>query len=51
MKEEIDIKLDIDEINIIIEALGQMPFVKVYKLIEKLHTQANKQLQDKDKKS
>ena len=40
---EIQLTLSIDEINQIIEQLGNLPFSKVYKLIEKIHVQANKQ--------
>ena len=47
MAKKINIELSIDEINTIIDALGKQPFVKVYKLIEKLHLQANKQIKDK----
>lgn len=43
---EITLNLTIDEINTIIESLGQQPFVKVYKLIEKIHLQANKELKE-----
>ncbi len=46
MKKEIQIQLDIDEINTIIEALGQLPFMKVYKIIEKIHIQSNNQLSE-----
>ena len=44
MKEKIKIELSVEEINTIIDALGKQPFVKVYKIIEKLHLQANKQI-------
>lgn len=30
-----------EEANTIIEALGQLPFKNVYKIIEKIHLQAN----------
>ncbi len=42
-KEQIQIKLSENEANIIIEALGHLPFMKVYKLIEKIHLQAKKE--------
>lgn len=41
---EIQISFTIDEINTIIEALGKEQFVKVYRIIEKLHVEAKKQL-------
>ncbi len=43
--DKIKLELEIEDINRIVEALGKEPFVKVYKLIEKLHLQANAQLQ------
>jgi hypothetical protein len=42
-KEKIQIELSESEANIIIEALGHLPFMKVYKLIEKIHLQAKKE--------
>ena len=42
---DIKIELTTEEINTIIEALGQMPFIKVYKIIEKIHLQSKAQLQ------
>ena len=42
---EIDIKLTTEEINIIMEALGNLPFVKVYQIIGKIQEQAGAQLQ------
>jgi hypothetical protein len=42
----ISLQLTVDEINTILEALGQQPYVKVYQLIQKLHTQAQGQLTD-----
>ena len=42
---KVKIELEIEDINTIVEALGQQPFVKVYKLIEKLHIQSSSQLQ------
>ena len=35
-------ELSEEDANIIIEALGHLPFMKVYKLIEKIHLQAKK---------
>ena len=39
--DDFNLKVSKEEINIIIEALGFLPFKKVYKLIEKVHLQAN----------
>ena len=47
MEQKINIELDIEEINILIEALSNLPFKKVYKIIEKLHLQANNQINKK----
>lgn len=45
---EIQLTLSIDEINLIIDQLGSLPFSKVYKLIEKIHIQANQQTKQED---
>ena len=42
----IQLELTIDETNLILEALGSEPFVKVHQLISKIQQQASKQLQD-----
>ena len=42
IEEKITLDLTEKEANIIIEALGHLPFMKVYKLIEKIHLQAKK---------
>lgn len=41
---EINLKVSIDEANIILEALGGLPFSKVYALIGKIQEQAGQQL-------
>ena len=46
---EVELELTLDEINILIEALGKEPFVKVYKLMEKIHMQTSSQMQQIDK--
>jgi hypothetical protein len=43
---EFNLQITIDEANIILEALGNLPFVKVYALIAKIQDQAGKQLND-----
>ena len=42
-KKEIQLKLNIDEINLLLKALGNLPFNEVYDLIGKIHDQANVQ--------
>jgi hypothetical protein len=44
MQPTIKLELSIDEINLIIKALGGLPFNQVYELIAKLHEQANPQI-------
>jgi len=43
-KQTINLQLSADEINLLLESLGSMPFIKVYGLIEKIHVQASGQL-------
>ncbi|TND02435.1 MAG: hypothetical protein FD123_4108 [Bacteroidetes bacterium] len=40
-QKEIDLRLTIEEINTVLESLGQMPFMRVYRIIEKIHIQAS----------
>ena len=42
--QEITLQLTIDEANLILEALGNLPFAKVYGLIGKIQEQAGQQL-------
>lgn len=42
-KKDIQLNLNFDEINIILKALGNLPFNEVYDLIGKIHEQANNQ--------
>lgn len=42
--QDIHLQLTTDEINLILESLGNLPFVKVYALIGKLQQQAAGQL-------
>lgn len=39
----IKLELDIEDINLVLKALGNLPFNEVYDLIGKIHEQANKQ--------
>ncbi|MCA9988250.1 MAG: hypothetical protein KDE59_28280 [Anaerolineales bacterium] len=42
--ETIKLQLSVDEINIILEALGKEPFTRVYALIGKIQEQAQRQI-------
>lgn len=41
---EINLRLSVDEVNLVLEAIGQLPFVKVYSLVAKIQQQAREQL-------
>mgnify|MGYP003994061241 CR=1 FL=1 len=41
---EINLTLTIDETNLILEALGNLPFSKVFTLISKIQEQASQQI-------
>ncbi len=40
-KKQITLQLDLQEVNTILKALGAMPFMEVYRIIEKIHVQAS----------
>ncbi len=42
--QDITLKLSVGQINLILEALGNQPYLRVYELIELLQTQAQAQL-------
>ena len=42
--EKINLELSVDDVNLILKALGSMPFNQVYELIGSIHQQANQQL-------
>ena len=42
--QKINLNLTIDEANLILEALGELPFSKVFQLIGKIQEQAGRQL-------
>jgi hypothetical protein len=44
--QNIKLNLTLDEINIVLESLGQMPYVRVYQLITKIQQQTAPQLQE-----
>lgn len=46
MQKEIKLQFTADEINVILEGLGNLPFIKVYQLIGKIQEQASRQVQD-----
>ncbi len=41
---ELELKVTIDEANLILEGLGNLPFAKVYALVAKIQGQASRQL-------
>lgn len=43
-KQEFELKLELAEINMILEILGQRPYAEVFGLIQKLQTQAQDQM-------
>ena len=42
--QEINLKLTVDEANLILEGLGSLPFAKVYALVARIQAQAAQQL-------
>ena len=44
MMKEINIKVDVNETNKILTALGNLPYIQVYELIDKIKSQAEEQL-------
>lgn len=42
---EINVRLTLDETNLILEALGELPFARVHQLIANIQQQAHSQLQ------
>lgn len=45
-KQNITLQLSAEEVNLLLEGLGGMPFVKVYSLIGKIQQQASGQLNE-----
>ena len=45
---EVQLQSTIEEVNVILEGLGNLPFIKVYHLIEKIQGQAARQMSDSD---
>lgn len=44
---EIKLDLTVDEVNVILQALGELPFKQVYPLVNKIQEQAAAQLEEK----
>lgn len=44
--QELNFKLTVDEVNILLQALGNMPYVKVFKVIGKIQAQGGPQLNE-----
>ncbi|MGZ4968101.1 MAG: hypothetical protein ACXV8O_01710 [Methylobacter sp.] len=45
-KQNITLQLSAEEVNLLLEGLGSMPFVRVYNLIGKIQQQASGQLNE-----
>jgi hypothetical protein len=43
---KIRLELSLEEVNLILQSLGEFPFKEVYELIGKINAQANQQLQN-----
>lgn len=43
----VTLELTLEEANLVLEALGAMPYVRVYELVAKIQTQAQSQLHDR----
>jgi hypothetical protein len=48
MRREIQLNLTVEEANVVLEALGQLPYVRVHLLIDKVQRQASAQLRGAD---
>jgi hypothetical protein len=46
--QEIKLSLAIDDVNIVLEGLGNLPFAKVYALVAKIQEQASEQVKPAD---
>ncbi len=45
---ELNFKVSVEETNLILEGLGNLPFARVYALVEKIQRQASEQLRGPD---
>jgi hypothetical protein len=46
MNEQINMKFTVNELNLILEGLGNMAYYRVHELIHKIHSQAQEQVQN-----
>lgn len=42
---QVNLKLSVNEVNMVIKALGQFPYNQVYETVNKIHAQASEQVQ------
>ncbi|UXX77739.1 hypothetical protein N7E81_10195 [Reichenbachiella carrageenanivorans] len=49
MDKEVELKVSAQEVKLIFQALGKLPFEEVYDLIGKLNDQVNDQVNDQSK--
>ena len=49
--DDINLKLTLDEVNLIIKALAQEPFKDVYELIGKINEQADQEIKTQNKEN
>jgi hypothetical protein len=42
---DLELKLTIEEVNLVLEGLGNLPFARVYTLVAKVRDQASRQIQ------
>jgi hypothetical protein len=45
--QDIQLRLTIDELNLVLEGIGNLPFARVFALVGKIQAQAGEQLQAK----
>lgn len=46
--QQLKLQLSLDDVNLILRGLGNLPFAEVYELVGKINSQANQQLNDSD---
>lgn len=45
---DINLKLSVEEINLVLHALGNLPYIQVHNVISKIQVQGKTQLQEND---
>ena len=45
---DVQLTLTLEEVNKVLEALGQLPFAKVHQLVGKIYEEAKSQLEEKE---